>query len=44
VSATADTAAIERAALASPEFAKFGEGRAVKKAVIVPGRLVNLVV
>ena len=44
VAATADKATIERAALASPEFAKFGEGRPVKKAVIVPGRLVNLVV
>jgi leucyl-tRNA synthetase len=44
VSARADKAMIEKVALASPEFAKFGEGRPVKKAVIVPGRLVNLVV
>ncbi|HEU5297560.1 MAG TPA: leucine--tRNA ligase [Burkholderiaceae bacterium] len=44
VAAQADKAAIERTALASPEFAKFGEGRAAKKVVIVPGRLVNVVV
>jgi len=44
VSAQADKAAIERTALASPEFAKFGEGKAARKVVIVPGRLVNVVV
>jgi len=44
VSAQADKAAIERTALASPEYAKFGEGKAAKKVVIVPGRLVNVVV
>ncbi|HTP74296.1 MAG TPA: leucine--tRNA ligase [Burkholderiaceae bacterium] len=44
VAAQADKAAIEGAALASPEFAKFGEGKAAKKVVIVPGRLVNVVV
>jgi leucyl-tRNA synthetase len=44
VSAHADKAAIERTALASPEYAKFGEGKAAKKVVIVPGRLVNVVV
>jgi len=44
VAAQADKAAIERAALDSPEFAKFGEGRPAKKVVIVPGRLVNVVV
>ncbi len=44
VAAAADKATIEAVALASPEFAKFGEGRPLKKAVIVPGRLVNLVV
>ena len=43
VPAAADKAAIEAAALAAPEFAKFGEGKAVKKVVIVPGRLVNVV-
>ena len=44
VSATADRAAIEAAALASPEFARFSEGKAAKKVVVVPGRLVNVVV
>ena len=44
VAATADKAAIEAAALAAPEFARFGEGRAAKKVVLVPGRLVNVVV
>ena len=44
VSAQADKAAIEAAALASEDFAKFSEGKAPKKVVIVPGRLVNLVV
>ena len=43
VPAAADKAAIEAAALAAPEFAKFAEGKAVKKVVIVPGRLVNVV-
>ncbi|NRF66250.1 leucine--tRNA ligase [Aquincola sp. S2] len=44
VPANADKAAIEAAALASPEFAKFGEGKPAKKVVVVPGRLVNVVV
>jgi leucyl-tRNA synthetase len=44
VPATADRAAIEAAALASPEFARFGEGKPAKKVVVVPGRLVNVVV
>jgi leucyl-tRNA synthetase len=44
VPADADKAAIEAAALASPEFAKFGEGKPAKKVVVVPGRLVNVVV
>jgi leucyl-tRNA synthetase len=44
VGATADKAAIEAAALATPEFAKFGEGKPAKKVVVVPGRLVNVVV
>jgi len=44
VPASADKAAIEAAALATEEFAKFGEGKAPKKVVIVPGRLVNIVV
>lgn len=44
VPASADKAAIEAAALATEEFAKFAEGKAPKKVVIVPGRLVNIVV
>jgi len=44
VPATADKAAIEAAALASPEFARFADGKPAKKVVIVPGRLVNVVV
>ena len=44
VPATADRAAIEAAALAAPEVARFADGKAVKKVVVVPGRLVNVVV
>ncbi len=44
VPAQADQATIEAAALASPEFTRFAEGRAPRKVVIVPGRLVNVVV
>jgi leucyl-tRNA synthetase len=44
VPADADRAAIEAAALATPEFTRFAEGRPAKKIVIVPGRLVNVVV
>ncbi len=44
VAADADRATIEAAALASPEFARFSDGKAAKKVVVVPGRLVNVVV
>ncbi len=44
VSASASQATIEAAALALPEFARFGEGRPAKKVVVVAGRLVNIVV
>ncbi|MCS6996413.1 MAG: leucine--tRNA ligase [Casimicrobiaceae bacterium] len=44
VPASADRAAIEAAAAAAPEVARFGEGRPPKKIVVVPGRLVNVVV
>jgi leucyl-tRNA synthetase len=44
VPAKADNAAIEAAARASAEVAKHGEGRPVKKTIVVPGRLVNVVV
>jgi len=44
VGAKAERAAIEAAAVCSPDFAKFAEGRAPKKIIVVPGRLVNVVV
>jgi leucyl-tRNA synthetase len=44
VPAGADRTAIEAAALASPEFLRFAEGKPAKKVVVVPGRLVNVVV
>jgi len=43
VPAGADKAAIEKAALASPELLKFADGAPVKRVVVVPGRLVNVV-
>jgi leucyl-tRNA synthetase len=44
VPAAADRAAIEAAALASPECRRHAGGCAPKKVVVVPGRLVNVVV
>ncbi len=44
VPANADKAAIEALALAEPNVLKFIDGRAVKKRIIVPGKIVNLVV
>jgi leucyl-tRNA synthetase len=44
VPAHADRPSIEAAAVSSPDFARFAEGRPVKKIIVVPGRLVNLVV
>ena len=44
VSATANRATIEAAALACPEFLRFSDGKAAKKVIVVPGRLVNVVV
>jgi leucyl-tRNA synthetase len=44
VPSAADRAAIERAAVASPEFVRHSNGAAPKKVVVVPGRLVNVVV
>jgi leucyl-tRNA synthetase len=44
VPASADRAAIEVAARASAEVAKHAAGAVVKKVVVVPGRLVNVVV
>ena len=44
VAAEADKAAIEAAALAHPDAIRFMDGKPVRKVVIVPGRLVNIVV
>jgi leucyl-tRNA synthetase len=44
VSAQADKAAIEQAALAHEMFVKLSNGAVPKKLIVVPGRLVNLVV
>jgi len=44
VSATADKAAIEAAALATEAFIKQAAGAAPKKVIVVPGRLINIVV
>ncbi len=44
VAAAADKASIEAAALAHEMAVKFMEGKAPKKVVVVPGRLVNIVV
>jgi len=43
VPAGADKHTIEAAALASPDFEKFRQGLAVKKVIVVAGRLVNVV-
>ncbi len=44
VSASADKATIEQAAIANEIFQKLANGAAPKKVIVVPGRLVNLVV
>ena len=44
VPAHADKAAIEAAALAHPDAQRFMDGKPVRKIVVVPGRLVNIVV
>jgi leucyl-tRNA synthetase len=44
VPADASKGAIEGIALASEEVARFSEGKLIKKVVVVPGRLVNVVV
>jgi leucyl-tRNA synthetase len=43
VSASADSKAIEAEALAHPGVTKFLEGKTVRKVIVVPGRLVNIV-
>ncbi len=44
VPASADRDAIEAAAKAAPEVEKHAGGAPVKKVIVVPGRLVNVVV
>ena len=44
VAATLPKRDIESAALATPEFTKFADGKKAKKVIVVPGRLVNIVV
>jgi leucyl-tRNA synthetase len=44
VPASADREAIEALAVASELLGRFSEGRPVRKVVVVPGRLVNVVV
>jgi leucyl-tRNA synthetase len=44
VAKDASREAIEQAAVAHDMFEKFAEGRAPKKVIVVPGRLVNVVV
>ncbi|MDH5339606.1 MAG: leucine--tRNA ligase, partial [Rubrivivax sp.] len=44
VPADADRSAIESAALAHPDAIRFMDGKPVKRVVVVPGRLVNVVV
>jgi leucyl-tRNA synthetase len=44
VPSAADKAAIERAAIASPEVKRHTNGAAPKRVIVVPGRLVNVVV
>ena len=43
VAADLEAAAVEAAALADPQIARHLEGHAVRKVVVVPGRLVNIV-
>ena len=44
VAADADDEALRTAALAEPNVQRFIDGRPVRKVIIVPGRLVNVVV
>ena len=43
VPADADAAAMETAALADPRIAELVEGKTIRKVVVVPGKLVNVV-
>ena len=40
----ADNAMIEAAVLAEPQVERFLDGKPIKKTIIVPGRIVNLVI
>ncbi|HET7396328.1 MAG TPA: leucine--tRNA ligase [Gammaproteobacteria bacterium] len=44
VPAQADRKSIEQAALAEPNVQRFVEGKTVRKVIVVPGKLVNLVI
>ena len=44
VPAAADKAAIERAAIGDANVQKFVAGQAIKRVIVVPGKLVNVVV
>ena len=44
VAADADNDSIEAAALADPNVQRFVDGKQVRKIIVVPGRLVNIVV
>jgi len=44
VSKDADKTALEAAALASPKVKEFTDGKEIRKVVVVPGKLVNIVV
>ncbi len=41
--ADADKASIESAALEEPNAQRFTEGKTIRKVIVVPGRLVNIV-
>jgi leucyl-tRNA synthetase len=44
VPADADQATVQAAALANEQIAKFIDGKPIRKAILVPGKLLNLVV
>jgi leucyl-tRNA synthetase len=44
VSAEADRKQVEQAALAEPNVQRFVEGQVIRKVIVVPGKLVNLVI
>ena len=44
VAKEADAATVEAAALADPQVEKFIDGKPIKKVIVVPGRIVNIVI